>query len=658
MTLTRQGTSHLLQMLQMLQKPVKSTMSSLLPQRRGLRSLIDIKDLDEFKTFMLQKNQAIERTSPTFALANQTHGPATGFYHDNGRKDPIYWFKLQHMGFRDTRTQMVHPTQKYGCTETELWNHLKRLPPVYEGRVAKGKIIFDAGDVRSTVDDSLLQKSSNAAQRAESLRRGARHQTTDGHVYTPKLSVGYLTVNLGNFVRGRKCTLPAVYANFIDEPDDSGVGPMVKSLARSKSHLILLNEASQLVDSEIDYLRQEGWLVHQNNAKDLAIMVRCNFVGSYINQIAGSNMQSTANKHLPLSYMLCEVCFGKCPSQEEFDEKKGSRNLRDYDHTNMSKDLARAGMNVVRVWVFHMKSRIASRQPGFCHEAYGIMLADCFAFQAGIMSGDANMSAYRYAGSRQQSSSIKHSCWQDMVRYFVQAHNNAMSQDPHCRVIPRFVSSNPLSSLRWWEDAFGQEYESCRAVNWDTVPTLDCLVSCILDSISMEKWSQSRPGLEYKVQVSELHSTKDDYLFSPTDKDSHAPLLVHLHPHHFTAADLRATQRPESKMDRNTRRKDWRFTRRRQLVVLHLVLPPPTSETTSGGTGSSAPTTPPQASGTTAPVTPPESAPTSDKGKSKAKGKREASVDVGKGKSKSKGDSHREKGKARDTHYGKGKGQK
>ena len=96
----------------------------------------------------------------------------------------------------------------------------------------------------------------------------------------------------------------------------------------------------------------------------------------------------------------------------------------------MSEDLTRAGMNVMRVCVFHMKSHIVSRQPGFCHEAYGIMLADCFAFQADIMSGDANMSAYRYAGTRQQSSSLKHSCWQDMVRYFVKGHNKAMGQDP------------------------------------------------------------------------------------------------------------------------------------------------------------------------------------------------------------------------------------
>ena len=80
----------------------------------------EIKKLDEYKTFLEERNQALERSSPTFALANQKHEPDTGFYRDGGRKDPIYWFKLQHMIFRDTRTQMVHPTQKYGCTETEL----------------------------------------------------------------------------------------------------------------------------------------------------------------------------------------------------------------------------------------------------------------------------------------------------------------------------------------------------------------------------------------------------------------------------------------------------------------------------------------------------------------------------------------------------------
>ena len=219
-------------------------------------------------------------------------------------------------------------------------------------------------------------------------------------------------------MRERKNTLPAVYAEFIDERDDADVGPMVKPLARSRSHLILLNEASQLVDSEIAYLGDNRWLV-QNNAKDRAIMVRCNFIGAYINQIAGSNHKSEAHKYLPVSYMICEVGFGKCPNQDEIEDQQGSRNRRGYDHTNMSEDLTRAGMNVMRVCVFHMKSHVASRQPGLCHEAYGVMLADCFAFQTDNVAGDANMSGYRYGGSRQVSASIKHSCWQDMVRYFV-----------------------------------------------------------------------------------------------------------------------------------------------------------------------------------------------------------------------------------------------
>ena len=151
-----------------------------------------------------------------------------------------------------------------------------------------------------------------------------------------------------------------------------------------------------------------------------------------------------------------------------------------------------------------MKSHVASRQPGLCHEAYGIILADCFAFQTDIVAGDANMSGHRFGGSRRGSASLKHSCWQDMVRYFVKAYNNGQNQDPNCRLIPRFLSSNPLSSLRWWEDTFGVEYDRCLAVNWDTVPTLDCIVCCILEwahSIPMEKWSGSaRTGVQDHCQ--------------------------------------------------------------------------------------------------------------------------------------------------------------
>ena len=279
----------------------------------GLRKLPELQDF-------LDNRPQIERTSPTFALANQKHGPNSGFCHDDGRKDPMYWFKLQHMSFRSPNVSFEHPTQKYCTTERRLRDCMKKLDPVYEHRLAKGKIIFDAGDVRSTIDDDLLEKSSKCAQRAASLKsellgmlgdvQGTRsnlqnallhyflscgiskeeigelvlddaaaqraqethdRDRTDGHIYTSKTSLGFLTVNLGNFARGHKNTMPAVYQEFFTTLDDAGVGPMLQSLAHSRSHLILLSEASELTDSEVAYLGDNGWLVHQNNAKDLAV---------------------------------------------------------------------------------------------------------------------------------------------------------------------------------------------------------------------------------------------------------------------------------------------------------------------------------------------------------------------------------------------------
>ena len=157
------------------------------------------------------------------------------------------------------------------------------------------------------------------------MDRRTRDRNDEGHTYASKPSVGCLIVNWGNFVRGHKYTLPAVYAEFFNERDSAGLGPMVQSLARSTtSHLILLNEAPELTDGENAYLGDNGWLAHQNNAKDLAVTVRANFIGAYINQIAGSNYRMTARKYLPMSYMICEVCFGKCPDQKEIGIPKPS----------------------------------------------------------------------------------------------------------------------------------------------------------------------------------------------------------------------------------------------------------------------------------------------------------------------------------------------
>ena len=65
------------------------------------------------------------------------------------------------------------------------------------------------------------------AQRGKEARE--RDRTDERHIYTSKTSLGFLTVNLGNFARGRKYTLPAAYAECVTTRDNAGVGPMVQS---------------------------------------------------------------------------------------------------------------------------------------------------------------------------------------------------------------------------------------------------------------------------------------------------------------------------------------------------------------------------------------------------------------------------------------------
>ena len=65
------------------------------------------------------------------------------------------------------------------------------------------------------------------------------------------------------------------------------------------------------------------------------------------------------------------------------------------------------------------------------------------------------------------------------------------------------------------------------------------------------------------------------------------PLLIHILARHFDGADLRATQRPESKMDRNARRKERQKLHKAQAV----------GGATSGTTGATS-TAPPPTTGT------------------------------------------------------------
>ena len=280
------------------------------------------------------------------------------------------------------------------------------------GRKSKNDILFRAGDLRSTYDEELLEKSSDAGLRVESAQKiyekllsegGTREQlqnamlhyflackitaeeagdliledekayhqgnidiTQDGPpVYTLKDTLSILTVNLGNFVRGRKQTVPAKFAPHIDRKDDSGVGPLVKSLARSKSHIVCVLEASNVDIEEAAYLCRHGWYTQSNNGQDIMIMTRTNLAGHYIEHLAGPVVQPDVHQHLPLSYWVVEIRYGRSPTQAAI--RKTGSNLQDcFSRNYMEEDIDRCGscgMPVFRICAFHMSAKIARRKP-------------------------------------------------------------------------------------------------------------------------------------------------------------------------------------------------------------------------------------------------------------------------------------------------------
>ena len=64
-----------------------------------------------------------------------------------------------------------HPCEKYRANETRVFQAMARLDPVYMSRKSKKDIVFRAGDLRSTYDEELLEKSSDAG-----LRVGNAHK--------------------------------------------------------------------------------------------------------------------------------------------------------------------------------------------------------------------------------------------------------------------------------------------------------------------------------------------------------------------------------------------------------------------------------------------------------------------------------------------------
>ena len=183
-----------------------------------------------------------------------------------------------------------------------------------------------------------------------------------------------------------------------------------------------------------------------------------------------------------------------------------------------------------------MSAKVAAKKPALMHEAMGIMLADCFQYHVNLIAGDANMATCQTGA---QNRDLHPSATCVSRRWF--ASISAPTQ-PHSVVIRSvalrrgFVSSNPLTLLRWMEDKFGIPWKDVGAMDWAKVPSLDCMVACVLEwshSVPMDRRSETAdPTYEYKICVSEwlLHSNRETYLLADSENDSHTPLLIHLRP--------------------------------------------------------------------------------------------------------------------------------
>ena len=420
------------------------TNEELVVQAKASDEVSLIKKSVEFCSYRDQKLD-LEAKSPIKLLRLQRHGgPHVGFYHDNCRDDPVVAFKLWHMCYRTQNAAFPaqRPYEKYRANETQVFQLIAKMGPVYMGRVSKNDIVFRAGDLRSTYDEDLLEKSSDAGLRIERAHKklyekllsegGTREQLQNAMLHyflACKITAeeaGDLILEdekayrQGNIdimqdgplvyaskeacpfsprtwqLRGRKKTVPAKYAQFVDRKDDSGVGPLVKSLARSKNHIICLLEALNLDIEEVAYLVRHGWCMQSNKGHDICIMTRANMSGEYVEHLAA---QGQLRSQMFTSVFRCPIGWWKSGTAELLHKRPFAKLEAIFRTVSvettwkmMSND---AECRVFRECAFHMSAKIASKKPALMREAMGIMLADCFHYQVDYITGDANMACYR-----------------------------------------------------------------------------------------------------------------------------------------------------------------------------------------------------------------------------------------------------------------------
>ena len=379
-------------------------------------------------------------------------------------------------------------------------------------------------------------------------------------IYNSRTKYTAWVLNLGSFARNRKRTAPSLYSNIIDY-DDSGesVGILIKSIAHAKAHLFWLCEAGELNDQELEFMHRRGWETMRTPNGELLVGCRTNGKGSQMRRVAGSTLVGVAHNHLPLTYMIVDIDYGKTLPHGS----QGSQTSRDQVPTSaLTAPLTRAGMDSIGVCVFHLNSKIASGQVSLPHECLASMFIDCLHYQVDFIGGDPNKGLYRYSGTRQESMDINGGMYQSVLTYFLDAWAQSPRCMPFCIPKAQHVSANSLLLLKQYEDALGQPYRDCPKLGWSTFPGLDPMVAAVLEwghSLTDDQWAiLPADQKEFKLSVSEwlLNSTSANYLLNDRDYDAHTPLLVTVHATHYSPGRARAMNRnPDTLQEKAERRK-------------------------------------------------------------------------------------------------------
>ena len=134
----------------------------------------------------------------------------------------------------------------------------------------------------------------------------------------------------------------------------------MKSLARSKSHIACVLEANNVDIEEVAYLFRHGWYMQSNTGHDIMIMTRTSQAYEVIEHLAGPRCEPEVHQYLPLSYWVVEIRYGKCPTAAAI-RKTGSNLQGRFSRSHMEEDIERCGMPVLRICVFHMSAKVASK---------------------------------------------------------------------------------------------------------------------------------------------------------------------------------------------------------------------------------------------------------------------------------------------------------